>query len=167
MDLVWISKNPRYLDAFTDNSANGGVFAGLNRNNVTQEKAAEVNSFLKQLNKEFVPFKKSPQLDYNLGVEYGDFHELTISHWHNVQRGLCPQNQGNTTKVLSGSTLGSGEINQISGIVTNLRLGLNLQKSDRLPKSSLYPTENELGLILLYSHTGEKKHPMVKCWRRV
>ena len=108
-------KIPDNLDAFTDNSANGGVFAGLNRNNVTQEKAAEINSFLKQLNKEFVPFKKSPQLDYNLGVEYGDFHELDdIALGTMFSVDFARKTKATPRKFYQDPLWGSGEINQIS-----------------------------------------------------
>ena len=152
-------KIPDNLDAFTDNSANGGVFAGLNRNNVTQEKAAEINSFLKQLNKEFVPFKKSPQLDYNLGVEYGDFHELDdIALGTMFSVDFARKTKATPQKFYQDPLWGSGEINQISWNSYESQVGTESAEIGSFAQIVVIPNEeNELGLILLYSHTGEKE----------
>ncbi|GIS29111.1 MAG: hypothetical protein CM15mP130_1410 [Verrucomicrobiota bacterium] len=152
-------KIPDNLDAFTDNSANGGVFAGLNRNNVTQEKAAEINSFLKQLNKEFVPFKKSPQLDYNLGVEYGDFHELDdIALGTMFSVDFASKTKATPQKFYQDPLWGSGEINQISWNSYESQVGTESAEIGSFAQIVVIPNEeNELGLILLYSHTGEKE----------
>ena len=152
-------KIPDNLDAFTDNSANGGVFAGLNRNNVTQEKAAEINSFLKQLNKEFVPFKKSPQLDYNLGVEYGDFHELDdIALGTMFSVDFARKTKATPQKFYQDPLWGSGKINQISWNSYESQVGTESAEIGLFAQIVVIPNEeNELGLILLYSHTGEKE----------
>ena len=152
-------KIPDNLDAFTDNSANGGVFAGLNRNNVTQEKAAEINSFLKQLNKEFVPFKKSPQLDYNLGVEYGDFHELDdIALGTMFSVDFARKTKATPQKFYQDPLWGSGEINQISWNSYESQVGTESAEIGSFAQIVVIPNEeNELGLILLYSHNGEKE----------
>lgn len=152
-------KIPDNLDAFTDNSVNGGVFAGLNRNNVTQEKAAEINSFLKQLNKEFVPFKKSPQLDYNLGVEYGDFHELDdIALGTMFSVDFARKTKATPQKFYQDPLWGSGEINQISWNSYESQVGTESAEIGSFAQIVVIPNEeNELGLILLYSHTGEKE----------
>ena len=152
-------KIPDNLDAFTDNSANGGVFAGLNRNNVTQVKAAEINSFLKQLNKEFVPFKKSPQLDYNLGVEYGDFHELDdIALGTMFSVDFARKTKATPQKFYQDPLWGSGEINQISWNSYESQVGTESAEIGSFAQIVVIPNEeNELGLILLYSHTGEKE----------
>ena len=152
-------KIPDNLDAFTDNSANGGVFAGLNRNNVTQEKAAEINSFLKQLNKEFVPFKKSPQLDYNLGVEYGDFHELDdIALGTMFSVDFARKTKATPQKFYQDPLWGSGEINQISWNSYESQVGTESAEIGSFAQIVVIPNEeHELGLILLYSHTGEKE----------
>ena len=152
-------KIPDNLDAFTDNSANGGVFAGLNRNNVTQEKAAEINSFLKQLNKEFVPFKKSPQLDYNLGVEYGDYHELDdIALGTMFSVDFARKTKATPQKFYQDPLWGSGEINQISWNSYESQVGTESAEIGSFAQIVVIPNEeNELGLILLYSHTGEKE----------
>ena len=152
-------KIPDNLDAFTDNSANGGVFAGLNRNNVTQEKAAEINSFLKQLNKEFVPFKKSPQLDYNLGVEYGDFHELDdIALGTMFSVDFARKTKATPQKFYQDPLWGSGKINQISWNSYESQVGTESAEIGSFAQIVVIPNEeNELGLILLYSHTGEKE----------
>ena len=152
-------KIPDNLDAFTDNSANGGVFAGLNRNNVTQEKASEINSFLKQLNKEFVPFKKSPLLDYNLGVEYGDFHELDdIALGTMFSVDFARKTKATPRKFYQDPLWGSGEINQISWNSYESQVGTESAEIGSFAQIVVIPNEeNELGLILLYSHTGEKE----------
>jgi outer membrane receptor protein involved in Fe transport len=152
-------KIPDNLDAFTDNSANGGVFAGLNKNNVTQEKAAEINSFLKQLNKEFVPFKKSPQLDYNLGVEYGDYHELDdIALGTMFSVDFARKTKATPQKFYQDPLWGSGEINQISWNSYESQVGTESAEIGSFAQIVVIPNEeNELGLILLYSHTGEKE----------
>ena len=152
-------KIPDNLDAFTDNSANGGVFAGLNRNNVTQEKAAVINSFLKQLNKEFVPFKKSPQLDYNLGVEYGDYHELDdIALGTMFSVDFARKTKATPQKFYQDPLWGSGEINQISWNSYESQVGTESAEIGSFAQIVVIPNEeNELGLILLYSHTGEKE----------
>ena len=152
-------KIPDNFDAFTDNSANGGVFAGLNTNNVTQEKAAEINSFLKQLNKEFVPFKKSPQLDYNLGVEYGDFHELDdIALGTMFSVDFARKTKATPQKFYQDPLWGSGDINQISWNSYESQVGTESAEIGSFAQIVVIPNEeNELGLILLYSHTGENE----------
>ena len=152
-------KIPDNLDAFSDNSANGGVFAGLNRNNVSPEKAAKINSFLKQLNKEFVPFKKSPQLDYNLGVEYGDFHELDdIALGTMFSVDFARKTKATPQKFYQDPLWGSGEINQISWNSYESQVGTESAEIGSFAQIVVIPNEeHELGLILLYSHTGEKE----------
>ena len=152
-------KTPDNLDSFTDNSANGGVFAGLNKNNITQEKAAEVNSFLKQLNKEFVPFKKSPELDYGLGVEYGDFHELDDINLGTMFSLDFSRKTKSTPQIFYQDPLwGSGEINQISWNSYESQKGTETSEIGSFAQIVAIPNEeNEIGVILLYSHTGEKE----------
>ena len=106
-----------------------------------------------------MPFKKSPQLDYNLGVEYGDFHELDdIALGTMFSVDFARKTKATPQKFYQDPLWGSGEINQISWNSYESQVGTESAEIGSFAQIVVIPNEeNELGLILLYSHTGEKE----------
>ena len=152
-------KIPDNFSTFSDNAANGGVFAGLTPKNINNQKAAEINSFLNQLNKEFVPIKKTPKIDHSLGLEYGDFHELDDLNLGTMfSLDFSRKTKATPSQHYQDPLWGSGEINQISWNSYESQVSTETAEIGSFAQMVAIPNEeNEIGLILLYSHTGEKE----------
>ena len=152
-------KLPDNFEKFHENSSENGMLAGFNSSNMNLATAAEINAFNQQLNKEFVPFFKTPTPNYSLGIEYGDFLEqkdFSLGLLGSVD--FSHTSSAKPESYYQDPVWGSGLINQLSWDSYKTIQGSEMAEIGSFGQIVLIPNEeNEIGLIILYSHSGEKK----------
>ena len=139
----------------------GGLLKGVGSTSISNSIAEELNNFHSDLSKEMVPFYDEPDPDSNIGVQYGDLFELddfSLGVMASFDFSKSTSGVSDYYDIEPYSWDPEGNPNYIFWKSFNIEKGSELAELGGFSQIVFLPDEeNELGLISLYSHTGEKK----------